>query len=325
MRIVGLATLLLLGCSARGLAEPYHLIAGAVPLDSGPDGNTVVFDAPKGLIVFDTGRHPEHAQAILDYAKARHRPVAAVINSHWHLDHTTGNWDIRRAYPHVQVYASNALHGALETFLKDSRAQTDQMLADPKTPLATRDQLLRGISVIDHPERIAPNHFIARSARMSIAGRPLDVHLARFAATEGDVWLYDAESRTVVAGDLVVGLVPFMDTACAEGWSRALDDIARVPFTTLIPGHGDPMSRSDFLQWRTAYNNFVDCGQSARPGKECIQGWSRDAAKFIDAAHKDYVAGAAGYYLKTRLRSSPEEQQRYCKPLSASTWRKSKA
>src|SRR4051812_22093246 len=203
-----LALLVLTLLSAAAAAEPYHLIQGAVPLDNGPDGNTIVLDAPTGLIVFDTGRHPEHSQAIIDYAKARHRPIAAIVNSHWHLDHTTGNWDIRQAYPHVDIYASGALHGALETFLKDTRAQTDGMLADPKTPAATRDQLLRGRAVIDHPERIAPNRVIARSARMTIAGRPLDVHLAKLAATEGDVWLYEPKSRTVIAGDLVVGLVP---------------------------------------------------------------------------------------------------------------------
>jgi len=308
--------------AATGSAETYHLIPGAVPLNSGPDGNTIIFDAPKGLIVFDTGRHPEHAQTIINYAKARHRPIAAIVNSHWHLDHTTGNWDIRQGYPHVQVFASNAIEGALRTFLKDTRAQTDKMLADPKTPAATRDQLIRARAVIDHPERIKPNHVIDRSGPVTIAGRTLDVHLAKFAATEGDVWLYDPKSRTVIAGDLVVGLVPFMDTACPKGWSRALGDIARLPFRTLIPGHGDPMTKADFLQWWTAYNNFVDCGRSARPGKECVAGWMNDAARFIDAEHQAYVEGAAAYYLQTRLRSSPEEQQLYCKPLKASTWRK---
>src|SRR3954471_18547462 len=176
MNRYAIAAALLVTCaSAATGAEPFHLIPGAVPLDSGPDGNTIVLDAPEGLIVFDTGRHPEHAQKILDYAKARHRPIAAIVNSHWHLDHTTGNWDIRRAYPHVAIYASNALEGALATFLKDSRADTDTMLADPKTPAGTRDQLERGIAVIDHPERIRPNHIVARSARMAIAGRRLDV------------------------------------------------------------------------------------------------------------------------------------------------------
>src|SRR5262249_22228109 len=162
-----------------------------------------------------------------------------------------------------------------------------------------------------------PNRVITKSGSMSIAGRTLDVHLAKFAATEGDVWLYDPKSRTVIAGDLVVGLVPFMDTACPDGWSKALDAIAATPFRTLVPGHGELMTRADFLQWRKAYNNFVDCGRSKTDEKQCIAGWDRDAAKFIDVEHRKYVDGAAGYYLEARLRSSPEEQRRYCKPLTA--------
>jgi glyoxylase-like metal-dependent hydrolase (beta-lactamase superfamily II) len=317
MRSISTALILLTLAGAAGAAEPYHLIPGAVPLDSGPDGNTIVLDAPKGLIVFDTGRHPEHAQKILDYAKARHRPIAAIVNSHWHLDHTTGNWDIRQAYPNVAVYASGALEGALQTFLKNSRADTDKMLADPKTPAAVRDQLLRGRAVIDHPERIRPNHVVTKTGPMTIAGRPLDVHLAKFAATEGDVWLYDRRSKTAIVGDLVVDIVPFMDTACPEGWRKALGEVAKVPFTSLIPGHGPVMTRADFVTWRRAYDNFVDCGHSKASAKTCVDGWSHDAAKFIDAEHKDSVREMAEYYLETRLRSSPEEQQKYCKPLKA--------
>src|SRR3954452_21303973 len=157
MRSTLTALILLTLAGTAGAAEPYHLIPGAVPLDSGPDGNTIVLDAPKGLIVFDTGRPPEHAQKILDYAKARHWPIAAIVNSHWHLDHTTGNWDLRQAYPHVAVYASDAIEGALATFLKKSRSETAQLLADPKTSPAARDQLERGVAVIDHPERIRHN------------------------------------------------------------------------------------------------------------------------------------------------------------------------
>ena len=323
MRISVLTLALFAGAAG---SEPYHFIPGRVPLDwQGPDGNTIVLDAPRGLIVFDTGRSPMHAQAILDYAKRRKLPIAAIINSHWHLDHTTGNYDLRQVYPDAKVYASTAINGALETFLATGLSGPDKALSDPSVPQARKDQILRARFRIAHPDTLRPTDPVLKSGRMTIAGRPLDVHLARFAATEGDVWLYDARSRTVIAGDLVVGLVPFMDTACGEGWRSALNEITKLPFTTLVPGHGDPMSRADFLEWRTAYDNFVDCGHSTRPAKECVEGWSRDAAKFIDAAHKDYVKGAAAYYLQTRLRSSPEEQQRYCKPLSAATWVKRSA
>ncbi|MEO5611508.1 MAG: MBL fold metallo-hydrolase [Sphingomicrobium sp.] len=320
MRLQFIALGLALAASAApGVAKApaYHFIAGQIPLDKGPDGNTVVLDAPLGLIVVDTGRHPEHSAAILDYAKARGRPIAAIINSHWHLDHTTGNYDIRQVYPHAEVYASNAVNGALATFLKASRAQTDTMLADPKTSQATRDQLLRGRSVIDNPDRLRPTRPVLKSAKMKIAGRMLEVRVAPFAATEADLWFYDPKEKLAVVGDLVVGIVPFMDTACADAWAKALDAIAKVPFTTLIPGHGDPMSKADFLQWRAAYNNLLACARSAAGKKVCIAGWQRDAAKFIDPAHRAYAGAAADYYIDSRLRSSPEEQQHYCKPLKA--------
>lgn len=317
MRAFLLGTLLMASAGAAGAAEPYHLIPGAVPLDKGPDGNTVILDAPKGLIVFDTGRHPEHAQAILDYAKARRRPIAAIINSHWHMDHVQGNADIRAAYPNVEVYQSSAIDGALTTFLANGLKNARERLADPKTPPARLAEIRRYLDRMDHPDSVRPTRPVTSSGRMSIAGRSLDVHLAKFAATEGDVWVYDRKTRTAIVGDLVVDIVPFMDTACPDGWSKALSEVAAVPFATLIPGHGPVMSRADFAMWRKAYDNFVDCGHSSADKSTCIAGWERDAAKFIDDAHRDYVHQAADYYLTTRLRSSPEEQQHYCKPLKA--------
>jgi glyoxylase-like metal-dependent hydrolase (beta-lactamase superfamily II) len=320
MRKFGLALLLLATAScAVAKGPPYHLIPGSVPLDKGPDGNSIILDAPDGLIVIDTGRHPEHAKAILDYATERGRPIAAIVNSHWHLDHTTGNWDIRQAYPQVQVYASDALEGALATYLKMGRANADQMLADPKTPASQKDQILRGREVIDHPERIRPNHVVSASGDLKIAGRSLDVHLAKFAASEGDVWIYDPKSRLAIVGDLVVDIVPFMDTACTDGWLKALGQIERTPFTTLIPGHGPVMSRADFITWTMAFTNFVNCGRSTAPKEQCVAGWEKDAARFIDQGHRDYVHEAADYYLTTRLRSSPEDQQLYCRPLVPKT------
>ena len=306
--------------SASTKSEPYHLIPGRVPLDwQGPDGNTVVLDAPRGLIVIDTGRSPMHAQAILNYAKARGRPIAAILNTHWHLDHTTGNADLRAAFPKAEVYATPAIEGALVGFLGRNRAQADKMLADPKVPEGQKAQLLRGRDRTDHPDKLRPTRPVLRSSKMTIAGRTFDVRVAPFAASEADLWLYDPKSKVAVVGDLVVDIVPFMDTACPDGWAKALDDIARVPFQTIIPGHGAPMDRADFLQWRAAYWNLLNCGRSKADKAVCVAGWKKDAAKFIDEAHRDYAGLAADYYIDSRLRSSPEEQQKYCKPLRPSS------
>src|ERR1051325_2082076 len=89
----------------------------------------------------------------LAYAKQRRRPIAAIVNTHWHLDHTTGNADIRAVYPNARVYASTAIEGALIGFLGRGRAQADKALADPKTPDGQKAQMLRGRDRIDHPDK----------------------------------------------------------------------------------------------------------------------------------------------------------------------------
>lgn len=319
--VVLLAMAGLAGCSAaqasQNGAPRYQLIPGSVPQDRGPDGNSIFLDAPGGLILIDTGRHPVHAERLLAYARERGRPIAAILNTHWHMDHVQGNLDIRQAYPSAHVYATTAIDGALPTFLANGRKGAQARLKDPKTPPERLPEIRRFLARMDSPDSVRPTVPIMKSSKTSIAGRELDIHVAPFAVTEADLWIYDPRERLAIVGDLVVDIVPFMDTACPDGWKKALAEVAATPFVTLIPGHGSPMNRDQFLQWKGAFDAFVDCGQSARPKDECVAGWKRDAAPFIDAAYAGYAAEAAAYYIDTRLRSSPEERQKYCKPLRA--------
>lgn len=316
---LGLAVILLASAPASTSApiETFHLIPGQVPPDKGPDGNTIILDAANGLIVIDTGRHPQHAQAIIDYAKQRGRPIAAILNTHWHMDHVQGNYDILQVYPQAEVYATSAVDGALATFLAKGAEGAKARLADPKTPKERIPEVQRYLDRMANPDSVRPTRPVTRSGKMDIAGRTLDLHVQPFAATEADLWVYDPETRVAIVGDLIVDIVPFMDTACPDGWAKALTEIERIPFETVIPGHGAPMNRTDFLQWKLAYDNLLNCGRSSVDKATCVAGWQKDAAKFIDEAHQKYAPEAAEYYIDTRLRSSPEEQQKYCRPLTA--------
>ena len=51
-------------------------------------------------------------------------PIVAIVNSHWHLDHVSGNAALRAAYPRAQVYASDAIRDAMHGFLADYRSAT---------------------------------------------------------------------------------------------------------------------------------------------------------------------------------------------------------
>jgi glyoxylase-like metal-dependent hydrolase (beta-lactamase superfamily II) len=63
---------------ARGIV----VIPGGFVPGSQPDGNTVVLQGKNGLIVVDTGRHAEQTRRIVELARSRRQPVAAIINTH---------------------------------------------------------------------------------------------------------------------------------------------------------------------------------------------------------------------------------------------------
>jgi glyoxylase-like metal-dependent hydrolase (beta-lactamase superfamily II) len=78
-------------------------IADTVPGAMLPNrGNTVIFTAPDGLIVVDTGRPAWHSDGILAFAAERRQRVRAIVNTHWHLDHASGNGRIKAAHPEAR-------------------------------------------------------------------------------------------------------------------------------------------------------------------------------------------------------------------------------
>lgn len=290
----------------------WHLVPGSFAPGGQPDGNSVFFEAPEGLILVDTGRHPEHTARLLDFARQRGRPIAAIVNTHWHLDHASGNGAVRAAFPDAEIHTSRAIERALPGFLARSREQMQARLEAGEIPKEREIEVRRFLALMDDPRALLPTRPVTASGETALAGRRLQLNLAHHAVTEGDVWLYDPQSRTLVAGDLVVAEVPFLDTACPEGWKAALERLAETPFETLIPGHGAPMDRPAFLRWRGAFENLLDCARSDRERAACIAGWRRDAAEFIAPDRAALVDEMAGYYLDTRLRAPPEERERYC-------------
>jgi glyoxylase-like metal-dependent hydrolase (beta-lactamase superfamily II) len=285
------------------VAPGVWLIPGGIRPNREPDGNTVVFSAPAGLIVMDTGRHAWHRQAILDFALAQGKPIAAIVNSHWHLDHVSGNPALRAAYPELKVYASNAIDDALTGFLAKSAADAKSYLGGGKLPPQMAQDVRGDIATYQNGPALKPDVVIDRSATRTIAGKALAVNLAPNAATAGDVWVYDPATRVAAVGDLVTLPAPFLDTACSAGWSRALAQIARTPFKMLLPGHGGPMTRAQFGTYRTAFDALLVCSASARDATECAADWAKAVADLPGAGSPAQAQGMTAYYVKDVLRA----------------------
>jgi glyoxylase-like metal-dependent hydrolase (beta-lactamase superfamily II) len=291
------------------LVPGVTLISGHFVPGTQPDGNSVVFEGRDGLIVVDTGRHPEHTKTIVDYAREKERPVVAVVNTHWHLDHIGGNPLVRREFPAVRVLATSALDNARKGFLANYRRQLADMIEKTKDPEEQKPWRAE-IAIIDSGAALAPDEVLAKSGRRSIAGRDFDVHIEH-AATAGDVWLFDRKTRTVVAGDLVTLPAPFLDTACPSGWKEGLDHLSSAPFSILIPGHGKPMTRADFELYRRGFDDLLKCASSQHAREDCVGGWMTDLAPLIAGDDPKFVRSLMSYYVDV-LRSDPAVIARRC-------------
>ena len=308
----------------RQVAQGVWLIPGAILPNREPDGNTVVIDAPGGLIVVDTGRHEWHRRAILTLANDRRKPIKIIVNTHWHLDHVSGNPALRAAFPGLRVYGSDAINNALTGFLASSASEGAGYINDPALPEETRADIRLDLLAIQNGAALKPDEFITTSRSMTLAGRRLHLNLARYAATSGDLWLYDDKSRIAVLGDLVTLPAPFLDTACPDGWRTALEQIASMPFSTAIPGHGAPMGRAQLSIYRQAFDSFVACAKSARLKEECAAAWAHDVGPLLpDDSRQTQSAQATAAYYVDLLRANGG-RSKYCEQPPAShpkdTW-----
>src|SRR5579863_1076641 len=157
-------------CAATLIAPGTFLVEGEATPNRQPDGNSILIEAPRGLIVFDTGRHQEHTQQLIEFARQQGRPIAAIINSHWHLDHVGGNPQLRAAFPDLQVYASDAINAARAGFLADYRAQLATESANAANKPDTRAAMRAEMALIDAGAALGPTETISASRPMTIAG-----------------------------------------------------------------------------------------------------------------------------------------------------------
>jgi glyoxylase-like metal-dependent hydrolase (beta-lactamase superfamily II) len=282
------------------VAPGWFLIRG-VPLPGrGPDGNTVVIDAPDGLIVIDTGRHTSHSDKILAFAKQRNRPVAAIVNTHWHLDHSSGNRRIKAVYPNARVYTTTAIDRALADggFLARSFEDTKKRI-DSVTNEVMRDEMLISIATMEARDTLRPDVPLTKSAPVQMAGKQVDVRVTDKAVSDADVWIYDATNKIAVIGDLFTGPVPYFETACPDRWKTALDEVFATPFETAIPGHGRPLTRVQLDTYRQTLPKFTACVRTDRPAAECSAIWADGVSLLIgdDAARREAVTQGMDYYV----------------------------
>ncbi len=89
------------------LGDGIYLFRAPEALDVWTATNVVVIVSDQDVTVFDSNTRAATARMVLaEIRKITDKPVRWLINSHWHMDHWSGNAEYVRAYPGVQIIAT---------------------------------------------------------------------------------------------------------------------------------------------------------------------------------------------------------------------------
>jgi glyoxylase-like metal-dependent hydrolase (beta-lactamase superfamily II) len=218
--------------SIQQLKPGFYVVTGA-------GGNSSVRVTNEGVILVDTKNLGEpFYNALMDQIKtATNQPVKHVLVTHVHQDHSGNIGPFVKAG--AQVITHEGLKRNLETGGPDGKGYTSQA-GKPATPNFTYQK--------EHVVRLG-----GAEARA--------YHFAN-GHTGGDTVVYFPDVRVVALGDeFVHPQAPNCDYPMGGsllGWKRSLDEVAKLDFDTAIPGHGTPVSKAEFLAYRTKFNTLVD-------------------------------------------------------------------
>lgn len=217
---------LLLREIASGVFVHEAPIALPAPANGGDTANLGVVIGEAHVAVIDTGGARGVGEALWRAIRQlTDKPVTHVILTHVHPDHVFGTGPFEETG--AEIIGHPALPRALADRAANYRESLDRLLG-PDTALGTRAP---SITATVPPEGLM----------LDLGGRVLELRSWPAAHTASDLSVYDATSGTLFAGDLVFDRhVPALDGSL-RGWQAALDELAALPVTRLLPGHGGPV------------------------------------------------------------------------------------
>ncbi len=234
-------------------------------------GNTTVIIGKDAVLVVDSGHFPSLTRRQIDEIRRfTEKPVAFVVNTHWHADHNTGNFVYREQFPAVAIIATPATQHELANpipqyddvkQISEALPVIEKMVADGKTPngkaLSKEDLDYYSLLIADakyvlpqfqQARRVPPNITFDRRIMIDLGGRTVEVAFLGRGNTAGDAVVYVPDAKVLATGDLLVAPSPYAIGSFIDEWIGTMKALAEYDANVIIPGHGPVQHDKQYMQ-----------------------------------------------------------------------------
>ncbi len=269
------------------LADGIHLFRAPSDLDRWTATNVVAIVNDSDVVVFDSNTLPSTSRLVIaEIRKITNKPVRTLINSHWHMDHWSGNDEFVKAYPGLQIIST------VETrdFMKRMTANFFAESAGPAgSPFAEQ---IRAIP------RVLPTMVFRDAMTFWSGSREFRLFTATGDAT-GSAVMYLPQEKLLITGDVLVaqeeGNGPpawSTNSNAVTPWLKSLRDLDALDAGIIVPGQGAAFHDKVFLRRTIALYASVIGQVHAALERGLVTLEAVQAAVNVDAIGKEFSPGA---------------------------------
>lgn len=242
--------------------------------------NAAIVDLGDKTLIVDTFMTMRAAEELAVEAEAlTGRHPSFVVNTHWHSDHVRGN----RAFASVPIIGTRRMN---ELIVADAPQDTEEFAQHAALMRERADALAAQASTPEDQRRAAGSQALAEALEEEAAsyvltlpdvliGDRLDIEGERSATimtygrghTEVDLFVHLPDDGVIIAGDLVwIGMHPKTNDGFPADWGVALERMAELGASSVVPGHGVPGTAADVVAMADYMHQLGGMVEAVRSG-----------------------------------------------------------
>lgn len=228
----------------------------------------------EGIVLIDTPMMPTDALKWRDDV-AKRGAVRYIINTHHHIDHTTGN----SFFPGVaishqgvkELFTAPLTKAADSDRIQDAVNSGQGMVGYIRSVVREYDP--EGALLLENYERKAPSITFSERLNLYVGQHTFElIHLPGH--TESHIGVYIPQERVLFAGDNFTNATqPSLAQSVPLEWVTSLEKIESLDIDRVIPGHGEVCDKAEIRRFRVFIQTCIDLVKKA-----AREGMSREEA-----------------------------------------------